>query len=381
MSRNSQPQRLTKPLVEAASTTGPDLFIWDADVPGFGIRVRSSGRKTYVIRYRNAHGVSRAFTLGRTCDMSPQQARDAARAAFVSIKAGMDPSEQRSRARDRFSVDDLFDLWIETYATANCKPSSVYQAKSLYRRTIAKRLGTRQAASLTRADVLDLHVALRSGPSVANQAVSLLSSMYRNGVERKLVESNPARDIKWYRQIEKSRVIRPDEIRQLMDALENERFSADFRRLIRLLFLTGARLSEIRDARMEWVDWDARTLNLPDSKTGAKIITLSEPALEIMAERRGHEWLCAGRYGRGHMTHTWSTWRELLRMSGLEETIRIHDIRHSVGSLGHMAGLSQREIAVQLGHKSLRTTERYTKGYRGIERQVADRVASIMSVG
>jgi integrase len=372
--------RLTRLLIEGTTANGRDSFIWDSDVPGFGVRVGSSGRKTYVIRYRTVHGTSRYHTIARTCDMTPAQARDAARVLFVSIKAGADPSNARAKARAEITVNELFDIWLDTYAVPQCKASTVYQARSLYRRHISRRLGTRKAVTVTASDVQDLHVGLRKSPSVANQVVSMIRSMYRNAVERKILEVNPAAVVKWYRQREKSRVILPDEIARIHSALDDSRFRPEFRRLVKLLFLTGARLSEIRDARMEWVDWESRTLCLPDSKTGRKVIALSASAMELVAEQRGQTWLCPARIGDGHVRSVFAAWKALMRRAGLEREIRIHDIRHTVGSLGHLSGLSQREIAIQLGHSSLKTTERYTKGYSGIERHVADRIAQIMAV-
>lgn len=370
--------KLTKVYIDNL-TTSADGFVWDSEVPGFGIRVRSSGRKTYIIRYRNRYGQDRYHTIARTCDMTPSQARDRARELFVQVKAGADPSEQRARDRAQITMQELYDLWIELHAIPTMKPSSVYQAQSLWRRHL-KVVAKKKAASITVADVQDLHIAMRTGPSVANQVMSILRSMFRLAVKRHILDVNPAQEVSWYRQRQRSRVMLPDEIARLHIALESDQFTPQFRRLIRLLFLTGCRLSEIRDAHMSWVDWKACTLSLPDSKTGAKIIPLSAPAMELVAEQRGHEWLIPARIGEGHMRSAFAAWKRLLKASGLEPAIRIHDIRHTVGSLGHLGGLSQREIAIQLGHSSLKTTERYTKGYSGIERHVADRIAAIMAV-
>ena len=40
--------RLTKRVVDAAKVTGKDYFLWDDEMPGFGLRVLASGRKSYV---------------------------------------------------------------------------------------------------------------------------------------------------------------------------------------------------------------------------------------------------------------------------------------------------------------------------------------------
>jgi integrase len=68
-----------------------------------------------------------------------------------------------------------------------------------------------------------------------------------------------------------------------------------------------------------------------------------------------------------HPQHHWSKLRKTIGM----DDVRIHDLRHTLGSLGHMAGLSQREIADMLGHRKMATTERYVHGYDDRKRKNA----------
>ena len=42
--------KLTKRFVEGLQGDGKDCFYWDADLPGFGVRLRASGRKYYVVQ-------------------------------------------------------------------------------------------------------------------------------------------------------------------------------------------------------------------------------------------------------------------------------------------------------------------------------------------
>lgn len=37
---------------------------WDDQLPGFGLRVLASGRRSYVVRFRTATGTDRTMTLG-----------------------------------------------------------------------------------------------------------------------------------------------------------------------------------------------------------------------------------------------------------------------------------------------------------------------------
>jgi integrase len=53
--------------------------------------------------------------------------------------------------------------------------------------------------------------------------------------------------------------------------------------VIRLLIFTGCRLNEIMTLKWSYVDFKARCLRLPDLKTGARIVHLGAPALEVFA--------------------------------------------------------------------------------------------------
>ena len=60
-------QKLNKSTVERLSPTDADYVVWDADLPGFGVRVKPSGVKSYVVQYRNRQtGTSRRKTIRRT---------------------------------------------------------------------------------------------------------------------------------------------------------------------------------------------------------------------------------------------------------------------------------------------------------------------------
>ena len=56
--------KITKRVVEAEETREKDYVIWDDELPGFGLRVFSSGKRSYVIQYR-IRGRSRRYT---TCE-------------------------------------------------------------------------------------------------------------------------------------------------------------------------------------------------------------------------------------------------------------------------------------------------------------------------
>jgi integrase len=130
---------------------------------------------------------------------------------------------------------------------------------------------------------------------------------------------------------------------------------------IRLLILTGARLSEIRTLRWAEVDVERRMLRLGDSKTGKKTIHLGDATLEVLASiprLPDNPYVICGERPGTHLVNLQKAWRRIRRLAGLDD-LRIHDLRHSFASVAAAQGLSLPVIGALLGHSQPATTARY----------------------
>jgi hypothetical protein len=73
--------KLMKRTVDALDVTGKEYFVWDDEIPGFGVRVFPSGRKTYVIQYKvgGRGGETRRKALGQHGVITAEEARNEAK--------------------------------------------------------------------------------------------------------------------------------------------------------------------------------------------------------------------------------------------------------------------------------------------------------------
>jgi integrase len=260
--------------------------LWDTEVPGFGLRVRYTGSKTYVVEYRNREQRKRRVTLGRHGRLTADQAREQARQVLARVARGEDPADERQESRSAPTLADLAARYLEQHATPKKKPASVKADGCILRLHVLPALGSRKVAALRLKDIADLHDAMREKPIQANRTLALLSKMLGLAERWGLRPpgSNPCRGIDRFPERPRERFLSSGELARLGAVLDEEEPREPFVVLaIRLLLLTGARRAEVLTLRWSEVDLERAALRLPDSKTGAKVIPLGPAALALLS--------------------------------------------------------------------------------------------------
>jgi len=380
--------KLTKTIIDNTGPGEVDVWLWDTELPGFGVRIQPSGRKTYTVRYRAKDtNTQRKMTVARCADMPPDRARDLARKAFAAVAEGRDPvADQRRKIIDAKTVESMQERYMNEHAKPFKKEASADLDEKNWRIHILPVLGKKLVREVSKADILTLHGSLSTKPATANQCLALLSKAFNLAEDWEWRDrlTNPCHKVKKYEVTERELILTLAQIKTLNSTLttmvdEND-ITQEFANLVRLLLLTGCRLREIMHAKREWVDETRRLLLLPDSKVGQRKIALSPQCMAIIATiPKANEWLIPGRIHGEPMITPYSVWKKVKKRARLPDELRMHDLRHSAGSLGHMAGLSQKEIAIMLGHKQLSTTERYLHGHNGAQATIADKMAETIS--
>lgn len=360
-------KKLTVRSVESIKPGETDIFVWDTEVPGFGLRVWPSGKQVFVFQYRNKHRQTRRPAIGQYGTVRPEQARRIARQWAAEVQRGKDPGGERREARKAPTIVDLAERYMAEHARAKKKPRSVKSDETLFRLHILPTLGTKKAVAVTRADISKLHHAMRSTPGAANRTLALLSKMM-NLAEKWGVRpdgTNPCRHVERNPERKMERFLSADELNRLgAELAEAEHTRTELPNVIaaiRLLIFTGMRLNEVLTLRWEHVDLERSCLHLPDSKTGAKAIYLSAPALEVLTRidrQEGSPWVIAGARSGAHLVNLRKPWHRIRQRASLDD-VRLHDLRHSFASIAAGLGEGLPMIGRLLGHTQAATTYRY----------------------
>src|SRR5215472_14312752 len=155
-------QKLTRSVVERLSPGDADYVVWDAELPGFGVRVKPSGVKSYVVQYRNREtGVSRRKTVGQHGPLlSFYRARERARIVLADALKGNDPVANNRAIRNAPTIKELAAAYLKHHALPKKRPKSVTNDRSMLDRLVLPRLGAKKVQAVQSQDIHALHAAM-----------------------------------------------------------------------------------------------------------------------------------------------------------------------------------------------------------------------------
>lgn len=271
--------KLTDRTIKAAKTEQKDLFL--SDGLGLYLRVRSSGNKSWLYRYK-AGKTTRWHELGIYPDMSLSEARLAAHHAKATRKSGDDPVEKkatlkkekesaRKRAEARLTVNELFQKWLQTdLKHRKDKGAEVFR---LFNKDVLPHLGEIKADELTKNQVMQVVDKLleRNVDRTAKLTLSLLRQMLRFALERGIISSEPTTGIRKSKigkpETPRDRVLSEAEIQELAKAIPYAKLSKTTEIAIWLTLATGCRIGELLKAQWIHIDFENGTWLIPESNS------------------------------------------------------------------------------------------------------------------
>lgn len=383
--------KLTKRVVDAAAVREKDYFIWDDELPGFGLRIFASGKRSYLIQYRAA-GRTRRYTIGLHGIWTAETARQEAKVQLGRVAQGENPSEERLLDHQAITVKELCDLYLNDLEEGLIlgkggrpkKAGTIVSDVGRIKRHIIPLIGNRRVKDLVKADIAKVlkdvmagktavtvktkklrgKSIVRGGVGTATRTVGLLGGILSYAMEAGIITSNPAHGIRKPKDNVRGRRLTEAEYRTLGEMLrkaaENEKYATTVE-IIRQIALTGCRRSEMINLKWAEVDTDSSCLRLADSKEGASVRPIGLPVVEYL--EAWHE-KATGTYvfpGQGEDNAFGSFpnhWRQIFRDSPLAD-VTAHVLRHSFASIANDLGFTEVTIAALVGHSKGSVTSNY----------------------
>jgi integrase len=382
--------KLTKRLIDAAQTDVEkgEVFLWDSEVKGFGLRVKPSGIKSFVLKYR-VGGQTKRHTIGKVgSPYTADEARQVAADLLRDIRKGSDPAAMKVQARDGLTVAEVCEWYLEQAGKGavlgrrgeRIKASTLAMDRSRIHVHVLPLIGRCKIESLTLEDIDKFQTDIAAGKTAkerngrggittggtgaASRCAGMLGTIFEHAKRKKLLKANPAVGLKKYADGRQRRFLTLDEIATLGAAMRVAEAAGErgtgFAG-IRFLLMTGLRRMEALALRWTRIDARAHCIRFEDTKSGPQLRPVGAHAvkmLEGLPRRDGCPWVFPSERGNGHFIGLPKVLERVCRRARLAK-VTVHVLRHSFAATAAEMGFSELTIAGLLGHTVSSVTGRY----------------------
>jgi len=338
---------------------------YDDAVTGFVLECRSTGGKTYYLRYNDQAGRLKQHKIGRYEDITVALARKTAQRLRSEVVMGGDPAAKKAQIK---AVPLYAELAAQHMADAELHQKSYSTTEMYVRRHIVPRWGMVRLTDIDSRAVAQWLADKRAeglAPATVEKIRVIMGRSFELGARWGIpgAEKNPTRGMpRKALNNARERFLSAEEAARLRTAASASK-NPQLRFIVDLLLLTGARVRELLDARWEHVNVERRTWLIPTSKTGKpRHVPLSSAALAVIAELprfNGCPWLIPNPDTQKPFVSIKHGWQGAREAAGLPD-VRIHDLRHSAASFMVNSGVDLFAVGKVLGHASYQSTQRYS---------------------
>ena len=359
--------KITKKFIDSFRYEGDGIsqdIRWDNQLPGFGVRLYPTGKKSFVLSYRSK-GRKHIMTVGKYGVLTLDQAREKAKALLVSVDQGGNPLYERKKLNQGKTIANLAEAYLERHAKLHKKTWRDDQRR--INAHILPRWKGVQINSIKREDIAMLHHTIgKDAPYEANRTLALLSKMFEMAIRWGFLPENsvnPAQRIDKFKEAKRDRWITPAELPRLAKSIDKEP-NVFIKHAFWLYLLTGARKSELLQTKWNDIDFDRKELRLSNTKSGkTHYIPLSTEAISLLRKipkLADNPYLFPGARKGKPLVNISKAWFRIRKAAKLED-VRVHDLRRTVGSWLAQSGNSLHLIGKILNHSNASTTQVYAR--------------------
>ena len=333
---------------------------WDEKLAGFGIRVTSTGVKSFILQ-RRINGRDKRITIGRYGDLTAEQAKKEAKKLAGEIAGGVDPIADKAKKKiESKPLRDAFETYIQR---RTLKPQTVFDIRRCMKEVypdwldkpmtkingdmVVKRhreYGTEHSAARS-------NLAMRYLRAIFNFA----AAEYTSADGKTIIDGNPVRKLSltksWHRIERRDTLIKAHELGpwfNAVQAVEND----TLRDFLTLMVLAGLRRQEA--ATLKWADVDlkASTLTVRNPKNRRDhTLPLSDFLFDMLTWRKANQvntYVFPGTGAGGYIVEPRKQIAKVIEACGISFTP--HDLRRTFATVAESLDIPAYALKRLLNH-------------------------------
>ena len=324
--------------------SGPSK-VFVATLKGFGVRV-SPKSKTFVLVIHRGNR-NKWETLGKYPVVSLAQAREEARNRLSAVQLGIKPEPPA------MTFEETYSLFLTSYKAKN-RVKTIYEMERLVKRHLMPRFKATPVGDISTNELASIIDRLLSTPAECKALFTAARTIFRWIAKRRLVAISPMSGLDTpTRLVSRDRVLADDELGTVLRQAIAE--ASTFGRIVEMLIRTGQRVKQISHLRVEWIDYQARTITWPrEVMKGNREHTIpySDAVATMLDSLPKHGFLFPAR-GRDTPFNGFSKTKEAFdgKLDGIEP-YTLHDLRRSLASGWQRIGVPVEVTEAMLAHRS-----------------------------
>jgi len=351
-----------------------------------GVKIRKRGGKWYV--FVNYHGRRKAKCVGASREVA-QEVRRQLEAKLALGDLSLFDSGDKTQTFGSYA-----DRWLKDYARVECKTSTADGYEGVIEQYLRPRFGNRALDQIKRDDIkamINDLIGKELSRNTVRNALCVIRGIFNEAIEAGIVEANPAARLGRFTRTAKTAEVKgisltPAEAEQFLQAAKDT--CPEYHPLFLMALRAGLRRGEL--VAVQWGDIQfgedeadenrfivvkhnyVRREHTTTKSKKSRRVDMSRELRRVLIELRDRRLLEAFLKGRNDISdelvfrspdgsildpdnlyHRY--FQPVLTKAGLRK-IRLHDLRHTFGSLLIQNGASLVYVKEQMGHSSIRVT-------------------------